>query len=211
MTNISPVAQIISVCVKYKILDHVRNTIQTGKIPSKDQWKYMVLKVINDLEFSSWRLDTKMYHHLLLFRTVILKIEPCVWWNVAKAVRGLKPACCTMVRLLSSCNCLRLNKDVITESHQRICVHCELQELENEEHFVMRCSSFSFIRQNMFESIFNNVAVETRDVLNNIPVNIVFYILMGMTYPICENDIMLIRIISSFHVNKMYKSRSSLE
>ena len=64
MTNISPVAQIISVCIKYKILDHVRNSIQTGKIPSKDQWKCMVIKVISDLEFSSWRLDTKMYHHL---------------------------------------------------------------------------------------------------------------------------------------------------
>jgi len=146
-----------------------------------------------------------------LFRTVILKIEPCVWWNVAKAVRGLKPACSTMVRLLSSCNCLRLNKDVNIEIHQRVCVHCELQEIENEEHFVMRCSSFSLIRQDMFASILNNVSVQTRDVLNNIPVNILFYILMGMSYPIFESDIMLIRTISSFHVNKMYKRRSSLE
>ena len=89
------------------------------------------------------------------------------------------------------------------EIHQRVFVHCELQEIENEEHFVMRCSSFSLIRQDMFASILNNVSVQTRDVLNNIPVSIAFYILMGRRYPICESDIMLIRTISSFHVNKI--------
>ena len=58
-TNISPVAQMIQCCVKYKLFDHVLNIVSTCNIPTKHEWKRTVNKVIYDYEYANWKIDLK--------------------------------------------------------------------------------------------------------------------------------------------------------
>ena len=106
-TNRSPTAQILEICTKYKIVDVIQNTIMSGILPPKESWKKIVKKLIDDKDFAAWRFDLKLHSKLGLFRTIVLKNEPCIWWDMTKMFRPMKNACCTMLRLLYGCNCLR--------------------------------------------------------------------------------------------------------
>ena len=208
-TTISPTAQIAELCIKYNIINYVKTVVQTGILPSRIVWKKMITKVIYDKEFSTWRLDLKLYTNLTLFRTIILQIEPCVWWDIAKNFRFLKKACCTMLRLLCGCNGLRLYKDVDVNRAERYCLQCNLNCVEDVKHFVMKCHSSADIRQAMFENIFSEISADSRITMHSLSDDMVFYVLMGLDFPISGQDRNLIRVNSAFHINTMYKQRMS--
>ena len=99
-TNVSPVAQMIDLCVRYNVLNDVLDMIFCNTVYSKQSWKTHISTLIVQKEFVNWRFDLKLYNHLSVFKSVILKIEMCVWWEFVKFHRPLKRACCTMIRLL---------------------------------------------------------------------------------------------------------------
>ena len=159
--DVSPVAQVIDVCKRYGILDQIVSIILSGAMPTKRLWKRMVENKVWDLEFKRWRQELKLYRNLLLFRTVILRIEMCVWWDMAKHFTYLKRACINIMKLLTGNNCLRVHKDVSITRDLRICKLCMLREIEDEYHFIMNCPVFSSEREDLKYDICSKLSVES--------------------------------------------------
>ena len=68
---------------------------------------------------------------------------------------------------------------------------------------------FVDIRQAMFENIFSEISADSRITMHSLSDDMVFYVLMGLDFPISGQDRNLIRVNSAFHINTMYKQRMS--
>ena len=167
----------------------------------------MVKKVIGDKEFAAWRFDLKLYSKLGLFRTIVLKIEPCIWWDITKMFRPMKKVCCTMLRLLCGCSCLRLHKEHTIIKSERVCLQCNDNSIEDVKHFVIYCNVYNVIRHELFQCIDMSVTFESREVFQSLSEVMMFNIIMGMDYPISDQDLLAIRYISAYYIHNMYKQR----
>ena len=153
----------------------------------------------------------RFYSKLSVFRSVILEIAPCVWWNVSKCDIRLKRACVTMVKLLSGSTCLRYNKDVNLPRNERLCGCCTEGVIENLFHFVMICEHFSEKRLYLHATLEQNLTVESKQELQALPEETFFLILMGMEYPLNQTDLWLLRYVSCQSIHSMYCERARME
>ena len=92
-----------------------------------------------------------------------------------------------MLKLLSGCNCLRVFS---REDHK--CILCNVGEDETVEHFVMYCGVFSTYRDFMMAELYNSVDVITKTLLLGLPRKILFYMLLGMDYPISTEMLLVV-------------------
>ena len=118
--SFSPVAQIILLSMKYNVLVNILNVIEEGILPQKREWKKMCRTAVDSYCYSKWRFELQLYSKLSVFRTVVLRIEPCVRWQMAKECVYLKPQCVTMVKLLCRTNALYANVQIA----ERTCQIC---------------------------------------------------------------------------------------
>ena len=207
LTNISPVAQFISTLRKYNLVNEVLGWLMTGFIPSKALWRKQCVSKVGDHEFSRWRLKLKMYRKLSDFRSVYTEISMSVWWTIARHNVTLKKVCSTMVRLVSGCSQLKVDKDIHVSYDQRICTLCVSGQVEDLFHMLIDCTHYNDIRTGLFNRIEHSVSEETYKLLDSLPVKIVYFILMGMSFPINFEDMWKIRCISCQGVAKMYNRR----
>ena len=207
--QLSPVSQIIDICHKYNILDSVQNIVEGGTVPSKECWKKMCSNVINEYELSRWRLDLKFYFKLVDFRVVLLNISRICWWDMAKADMSLKKSCIVIMRLLTGVNILRINTDHDLDRNQRVCLQCSLSEVENNYHFIMRCSRYAVIRRQLYERIRMNVKPVTLEHWQHLSEQMQFLILLGLEYPLLKDDLFKIRRLSCISIHTMYRKRQT--
>jgi hypothetical protein len=128
-------------------MPQVINCIESGMVPSKGRWKSWISKVINDYNHNMWRFEVHLYRKLDLFRTIVIKLEPSVWWAIVKVQPNLKKPCNTVVKLLTGVSVLNVHKNVDVPHHERICTHCNAQEIEDTYHLLMKCSLVDDIRR----------------------------------------------------------------
>ena len=131
-----------------------------------------------------------------------MNTEPCVWWNVCKVNRRLRYACCLIIRLLSGCSALRVYTDLNITRSERICKCCLLNELEDVNHFLMRCSLYNDERKMLMSNIKINVCNETAAMFDHLSELMTFFILLGMDYNIVAEDLFVIRSISAYFVKQ---------
>ena len=62
----------------------------------------------------------------------------------------------------------------------------------------------------MFDKVERAVGCETFALLDSLPVRIVFYILMGMAYPMPYKDVWAIRSVVCQGIKKMYELRQTV-
>ena len=152
----------------------------------------MVTAVIYEKEFVDWRFNLRLYNNLYLFRTVIIKIEPCVWWLLAKRFRNLKRHCSTMIQLLYGSTCLRLYSDHQTKTEERFCQLCDCTSLEDTKHFKLECPFFNQHRILMYNNITENVSADSYIQFQSFSLEMQLYILLGLEVPLPQFDIDII-------------------
>ena len=190
----------IDICFKYNIINDVIKVMLYGSIPSKDKWKRWVKSVINDYDFVVWRRELRFYKNLEDYRSIVVKIESCMWYFTCKLNRKLKYACCLVVRLLSGCSILRVHCDTSIPREQRLCENCSSCEIENLEHFIMNCEAFSVERKMFYDNIDMNVTVQSQLILANLSSHIRYLIYMGMDYIACVDDLYKIRLQAACYI-----------
>ena len=210
-TCISPIAQIIDICLKYNITDDVINIIITGKTPPRQMWNRWINRTLYEYHFVSWRRDLRLYRNLNEFRTVVLKVQPCAWWYVCKVNRHLKYACCVMLRLLSGCCGLRVYCDTNLPRSDRTCKLCKMNEIEDTEHFIMNCKVFEKEREMLFICLEFNLSQESLNSIRSLSKNILFLILLGMDYPLSAGELFKLRSTAAYYISKMYYRRKHID
>ena len=174
-------------------------------------WKKHVQGCIGGNQFATWHFETTLYPRLQTFRVIVNCVQPVCWWNLCKCLPFLKKPCITLVRLLCGSNCLEVSKKVNLPRHERICMHCDSNEVEDTLHFVLRCSKFHAIRLLLLHSIVHNLSIEGHRIWSELSELMVFYILLGLEYPLPHQDIYIIRYLSCVHIHRMYRARMALE
>ena len=66
---------------KYQMSELFEMSIKGKSYIGKSRWKGMVKEKVSDREFSEWRLQLVGSERLMVFRSIIHKIEPCIWWQ----------------------------------------------------------------------------------------------------------------------------------
>ena len=211
VSDISPVAQIVSVLLKYGKIDEVTQMITNGEVPSKSSWKKKVASWLNDKMVTDWRFRLTLYPKLELYRTVFPTWGPACWWQTSKSLPFLKNACVIIMRLLSGTHVLAVSKLSALPRDQRLCSYCNDRVVEDVEHFVLHCSRWNNIRFNMLRTIDLLLPDDLLQQWTWLPQKIKLYILLGMDYPFPCEVICAIRYVSCVHIQKMYTSRRRLE
>ena len=127
------------------------------------------------------------------------------WWQLVKLKPMLRKPCVTMVRLLCSTSSLRVHCDTDTPRELRICLLCDSGQMEDTYHFVMSCNVHSNARLRLLESICQNVSCQTINVLTQLSDQMLFYIFMGLEFPLCLEDKISIRSLCCISVHRMYQ------
>ena len=94
--------------------------------------------------------------------------------------------------------------------YERFCNLCQTNAVEDVVHFLMYCEIFELIRRDMYNCIEESVMDATWHFFSRLSIEMKCFILLGLQVPICPFDLLKIRRISSFYINKMYKRRSFL-
>ena len=200
----SPAAQFIAVCRKYRLLHIIEDWLASGLLPGKMAWKGQYVKAVNDYIFARWRLQLRLCRKLADFRVVQIFIEPSVWWKISRINVRLKKNCCNMIKLLSGCDRLRINTDIEVPVEQRICTLCDLNKIDDLYHMVMECKHSIDTRNMLYLKIKNCIVDADYRHFISLSKQMQFYILIGLVYPFCDESIDQIRYFSCQGISKMY-------
>ena len=96
------------------------------------------------------------------------------------------------------------------QSSERKCLYCSSNEIENLYHFVKDCESFNTERIHLCDDVELYVHEESLLLFNGLPRKIKYFIIMGMDYQMCSEDLFRIRCLSAYYVNIMYRKRKNL-
>lgn len=119
----------------------------------KKYWEGVLFEKVQKVEEEEWR---KMASRKKKLRTYItfkkkLELESYLLSEQDKFGRYL------LTSLRSGTNKLRIEtgrwKRPIEKEHERLCLQCHNGEVEDEKHFLLRCSRFQDLRKEMFENI----------------------------------------------------------
>ena len=199
-SSTSPTALIVGICRKYKIIRMAKDMMLTGIIPSKSSWARMCKRLLLDHQFSRWRLSLKFYRKLSYFRIICTQIEMNAWWTLSRYNICLKYACSIMLKIISGCSLLRLDRDTNIPRDERICLMCNVNSVEDAYHVVMECSYYDDIRTTLFIDLERHLSSVTFKHFIELPIMIRFYILMGMDYT--SRFVDSLQICEHYHVKQ---------
>ena len=183
--------------------------IVSGGLPPKSAWRHIIKRKIKDWEFKDWRFNLKLYSNLKQFSVIIIDIELCGWWTIARKYRNLKGACCTMLKLISNCNCLRLHYEHNIPHSERVCLQCNDNVTESTLHFVLYCSAFNNCRRLLFNHIGNVLECNAFHSFMSLSDQLKCNVMLCMDYPLQAGDLELIRCYSAYYLHRMYKVRQN--
>ena len=121
---------------------------RTERIPSEGQWNQLIRKRIQEREQTKWRTEClskpKLRTYCLLKKKLLH--EPFL---TVRNRRGIPE----LVKIRGGTNRLRIEqgryrKEAITE---RICENCNANQIEDEAHFMLKCTAYANLRERMWK------------------------------------------------------------
>lgn len=207
----SPIAHIIKSIYRYNLTPTVLQMIESGSVPSKESWKKVVLEAMYGETFAGWRFELTLYSKLSMYRQIVIKLYDYVWWDMVKIFPLCKKPCITMTKLLCGTNVLAINTMLHVPQNERICQLCNMNTVENLDHFVLNCPEFAELRAILFGTLEVELQEETRLLFNSLSKEMILLVLLGLEFPFSHNELTLLRYISSVSIHRMYIKRKSLE
>ena len=147
-----------------------------GSFLNKHEWKAVVKHKVQNLEESQWRqglLSKKCYR----FCNVHPLLEPNLCHVIAKKSVFLRFKLLNLVKLLAYPEYI----DPV------ICHLCNDTLSDVVEHFILRCSYFIQIRQDMWDYLLNNIDIKYESDIFNRPDNDILELLLGKKWNKIEN------------------------
>ena len=153
---ISPCGDLMSIAERFDLRDTVFEMLESGAIPSKNEWKAFVCRKVRDQSLKKWQLQCLLYKNLNLYKVVVQHCKPVVWWRICQKNPKLISICKSMVILLCGNSNLHVNKSWgnFEEKRERmLCTACNLNQIETLEHFMFVCDGQFIERQQLLHVI----------------------------------------------------------
>ena len=204
----SPTFDLLCTAHKFGILEWVNNMIVSGMFVSKRCWSSIIWSRAWDLERIFWAIQVRSHESLMIIDSVCHTPRYLVWWEISDIFPDKMGICEIMSKLI--CRCRMLKSDDFRlrnlNASYRWCEHCDLLEVEDIRHMVLRCPSTRETRELMFKRI--DEIPQGNLNYERIPYVDRFLILLGSTIEGLDiNKMVDIWLTSAFYIGNMYKLR----
>ncbi len=80
-----PVAGIVKICMDYGMVEYINQSLKSGVVVSKSEWKRMVKGCTKEKEGREWIATSMMYKNIDIFKEVEINLENgWSWWKITK-------------------------------------------------------------------------------------------------------------------------------
>ena len=145
----SPTVDLLQAAQNFGMLETVKDMIITGDCLSKPGWKRTVWARAWDLESVFLAIQSRSHESLMLLDLICHSPRYLVWWSISDKHPEYMGDCEVMAKLICKCSMtddIRLKN---THASERWCEFCNLHELEDARHLVLRCQAFQSTREAM--------------------------------------------------------------
>ena len=136
----SPLIRLYRTWEKYGIEGLITEMITTGQGPPQATVRKRVKGVIMAAGHRKWRVECHLYESLTLYRQVVTKVEPCIWWKVADDSSKLRTPCRSVVTALTNWRRPVVVKDPLAEDNT--CQECNQGGPDTYCHLVTQCEAY---------------------------------------------------------------------
>ena len=157
----SPASNIINCARKYCIYSEAMVIMNVdGDSPyirSKIKWKTVVDKAVMKHETDMWKSNVLLFPKLIIYKSVITMIDPCVWWRIAKQKPELSRKCKVLMKMLCNVygfmtNRCKYDKSSSMYGRSNICKMCG-EEVEDLIHCLFLCLGYANERLNLYDKV----------------------------------------------------------
>ena len=151
----SSVFDLLNVCSVFGLTDEVKNMIENHHFYPKSVWKNIVWKRAWALEDMYWRIERHMHRSLDLLSGVSPITRYLPWWSISDKYPKYMKDCEIITKIISHASMLR--DDDFKYKNQlgtaRMCNLCDMFEIEDARHFILRCPYFAHSRNTKLREI----------------------------------------------------------
>ena len=151
----SAVFDLLNVSTVFNLTDEVKGMIENRHYYPKSVWKSIVWKRAWALEDLYWRIEKLLHRSLDLLSGVSPSTRYLPWWSISDKYPKYIKDCEILTKLI--CHSSMLRDDDVRYKNQlstsRMCNLCDMYEVEDARHFILRCPYFTQIRNAMLREI----------------------------------------------------------
>ena len=153
-----PLSRFVALCKEYGLMARVTAAIEDCIIPSKAEWKKLVMDKIWAMENRKLKLMCTICKSLNYMKDRVVSVQLLSWWSYVQ----LKPQdaykCRVIIRLLLDCHnlksCqLRYKREGVTNA---LCAYCNHGQIETISHVLFSCQALSDLRQLYWNRVLEN-------------------------------------------------------
>ncbi len=160
--------EMIKICKKYNLTDHVKNYLKSGSFPEKHQWKCIIGDEINNIVYRDFHNNTNDvdYKRFKCVHPDPLQVNPV--WRVAKTKPHMVDTCMTVAKLIA-----------YPSYHEMLCEYCGCLNYDILLHCALHCIKTKEERDEMWEILVNKLSVEQSVYLFSLEDDVFLNVLMG--------------------------------
>ena len=142
----SPIAWFVMSCIKYGLIDDIKDMIASGVATPKAVWKTKCINAVTVYEGKIRKIEKFLYKKN---GYIPEDSEMDIWWHVAFEYPELLAACRLMIKFKVCEEPLLCNTGLYEgkEAELRTCLLCDLGVEENAEHFMFECKALADARK----------------------------------------------------------------
>ena len=141
----SAVLDLLNVCVVFGLLTEVRGIVENNHFFPKSTWRRMVWERGWHLKDLHWRIDKCLYRQRNLLSGMCPSIRYLTWWMVSDTYPKYTKECEILAKIICHASVLRGDdfKYKNAPGTPQMCDLCDCFEVEDAQHFILRCSYFA--------------------------------------------------------------------
>jgi hypothetical protein len=143
-----PIAVMYETALKYGLGGRVNEMLDTGCLPSKENWRKTVKQLVCYMYSHKWKLMCSLYSSLTLTVQLSTRIEISIWWKLCRRNARLRKQCSLMIKLLTGNHSLNSGKyrHVVNTS---LCQLCNSFQAESLCHMLFQCEGLNSTRSEL--------------------------------------------------------------
>ncbi len=194
--------EMITICKKYELMEHVNHYLKDGVFPEKRPWKYIIEDKIKNTVYKKFNNQTTEddYKRFKCIHPDPPQVNPV--WSVAKAKPYMVHICMQVAKLIAYPSYNELLCEFCGSLNEDILLHC-----------AMHCPKTKEERDDMWDILINKLDVDQSVYLHSLEDDEFLSVLMGGPCKVfeCIEDHIDFLIISYTFLNKMCTTSNLLQ
>ena len=148
----SPIGNMYRIAVKYGLAEVVHNMLDTGHVPTLNEWHTMVNSAVDNLQLNRWRTSCLIYSRLQHYMDFVPEPKLSYWWHVCKSKPSLVNKCKTLIAIVAGEHSLGCGKGKYIYG-SKMCQLCDHYAEESVSHFLVVCPGLEPVRSPFLSAV----------------------------------------------------------